>query len=189
MIKFLLVLIIILLIIIILFRNNKENMRNNTIVVKCESDNNQHIEHLEQPIYLEQQPEYQLEQQPEQQPEQITTLNDSIYNMIPESTPMPIDQNVELMTQNDLIVPGNNVSEIPSMCNLLGEDLLVEQCLISSRGKFMDDFINCLNVNGVSKKISDNFSPLQYGLLLKDLDNGKSLDCEKFMKTLNNAKQ
>jgi hypothetical protein len=143
-------------------------MKNNTIVLKCESDNSRHVEHLEQP----------------DKSGQVTTLNNSMYNMTSESTPMHIHQNLGLMTQTDLIA-----SEIPSSCGLMGEDLLVEQCLIFSRGKFMDDFINCLNKNGVSKKISDNFSPLQYGLLLKDLDNGKSLDCEKFMKTLNNAKQ
>lgn len=93
------------------------------------------------------------------------------------------DANINLDEKN--IVPTNYIS----ICGNKDDELAIEDCLVNSKGKFMDDFIKCLGSKNIKnpKKIIDNFSPLQYSVIMSDLDAGKNLDCDKLSKAIFDA--
>jgi hypothetical protein len=76
-----------------------------------------------------------------------------------------------------------NLDNVESKCNLIGENLIVEKCLVNSKGKYMDDFLKCLKIHNVSQKIIDNFSPLYYAILVDNMD------CVQLVNNIEKAKQ
>jgi hypothetical protein len=85
--------------------------------------------------------------------------------------------------KNENMVNDFNLSKIESQCNLIGENLIIEKCLINSKGKYMDNFLECLKLHNISQKVIDNFSPLYYAIL------ADKMDCSQLVDTINNSKK
>jgi hypothetical protein len=59
----------------------------------------------------------------------------------------------------------------------------IETCLKQSKGQEMDVFRKCMQDKNVPEKIIKNFSPVQFALLLNNLD------CERLEKAIEKANQ
>jgi hypothetical protein len=81
-----------------------------------------------------------------------------------------------------LLKQHNEHANFSSKCGFSGPNLIIEQCMTNSAGKSMDDFIKCMHDNGIEDKITKNFSPLDFALLVGDIK------CNELENAINTAK-